>query len=343
MTAKVDHALIGRFFGGGTSSAARITGNISVTISNSKVDFYCGGPEFGDMATGKTVTTSATNTVFNNYYGAGFGGTSLTYVYQNENQGYAMGAEVEYDRSFTNYTGNGNRLNYNATYGIGTCYKFEFIPNSVGQKLVARIYLGRSQFSLASTGSVENTLNNCTVNEDFYGAGCQGTVNGDVISNLTDCKIKGNAFGGGYKAESNKLPVYPTTKPTYSKYYGETGIFSEFGKVEPEEWEWVQGTSTDKNKAVEAEKKLYTDEANKINMADLGNVTGDISITIGGDSKIGTARDSTTGSVYGGGNESKSLGNTTVTLKGNTEVLGDVFGGGNRGLVEGSATVNITE
>ena len=343
MTAKVDHALISKFFGGGTSPAARITGNISVTINNSKVDFYCGGPEFGDMATGKTVTTSATNTVFNNFYGAGFGGTSLTYVYQNENSGYAMGVEVEYDRPFTNYTGNDNRLSYNATYGIGTSYKFEFIPNSVGQKVVARIYLGRSQFSLASTGSVENTLNNCTVEEDFYGAGCQGTVNGNVVSNLTDCKIKGNAYGGGYKAESNKLPVYPITKPTYSKYYGETGIFSEFGKVEPEEWEWVQGTSTDKNKAVESEKKLYTDEVTKINMADLGNVTGNISITIGGDSKIGTDGDSTTGSVYGGGNESKSLANTTVTLKGNTEVLGDVFGGGNRGVVEGSARVDIKE
>ncbi|MBQ8989257.1 MAG: chitobiase/beta-hexosaminidase C-terminal domain-containing protein [Prevotella sp.] len=334
MTAKVNHALISKFFGGGTSPTARITGNISVTINNSKVDFYCGGPEFGDMATGKTVTTSATNTVFNNYYGAGFGGTSLTYVYQNENSGYAMGAEVEYDRSFTNYTGNGNRLNYNANYGIGTSYKFEFIPNSVGQKLVARIYLGRSQFSLASTGSVENTLNNCTVEEDFYGAGCQGTVNGNVVSNLTDCIIKGNAFGGGFKAESNKLPVYPTTKPTYSKYYGETGIFSEFGVVEPEEWEWVQGTSTDKNKAVEAEKKLYTDVVSKINMADLGNVTGDISITINGGS-VGT-------SVYGGGNESKSLSNASVTITGDTVVQGSVFGGGNKADVEGSTKVNIS-
>lgn len=30
-------------------------------MNNSLVDFYCGGPEFGDMAAGKTVTTHATN------------------------------------------------------------------------------------------------------------------------------------------------------------------------------------------------------------------------------------------------------------------------------------------
>ena len=79
LTAKIDHAVIGRFFGGGTTSAARISGDINVTINNSRVDFYCGGPEFGDMTEGKTVTTHATNTTFGEYYGAGFGGTAITY------------------------------------------------------------------------------------------------------------------------------------------------------------------------------------------------------------------------------------------------------------------------
>lgn len=74
-------------------------------------------------------------------------------------------------------------------------------------------------------------------------------------------------------------------------------------------------------------------------MNELGNVTGSISITIGGDSKIGTG--SGGGSVYGGGNESKSLSNTTVNIEGNTEVFGNVFGGGNEGVVSGSAKVNI--
>ena len=47
------------------------------------------------------------------------------------------------------------------------------------------------------------------------------------------------------------------------------------------------------------------------------------------------------GSVYGGGNESKSLNNTTVTLKGDAIIYGNVFGGGNEADVSGTATVNI--
>ena len=68
-------------------------------------------------------------------------------------------------------------------------------------------------------------------------------------------------------------------------------------------------------------------------MSDLGNVTDNISITIDG----GTVANN----VFGGGNESKSLNNTTVTLKGDVTVGGDVFGGGNKAIVSGSTQVNI--
>ena len=49
------------------------------------------------------------------------------------------------------------------------------------------------------------------------------------------------------------------------------------------------------------------------------------------------------GNVYGGGNESKSLNNTTVTLKGSAHIYGNVFGGGNKAEVQGTATVRIEE
>ena len=49
------------------------------------------------------------------------------------------------------------------------------------------------------------------------------------------------------------------------------------------------------------------------------------------------------GNVYGGGNESKSLDNTTVTLKGSAHIYGNVFGGGNKAEVQGTATVKIEE
>lgn len=364
MTASVDHALIGRFFGGGTSASARIKGNIDVTINNSQVDFYCGGPEFGDMYSGKTVTTHATNTIFGEFYGAGYGGTSITYNREAQDDGVVFtGTTATYNLAFTNYTN--NQLVYNSSYGIGTCYKFEYIFHSSGSKGVSRFYTGYAKFSLATTGTVTNVLNNCKIRKldasstiinqatsgDYYGAGCQGKVNGTVTSTLTGCSVEGSAFGGGYKAANNEVDVYPNTPPDYSVYTKETGIFSEFGTVAPEVFTWDQGTDDNKN-TVDGT-TLYT--GTDVTLTDLGNVTGAISITIDGGYVGGTSLGQTPaqpatatsearpagGSVYGGGNESKSLNNTTVTLKGDAVIYGDVFGGGNKATVTGNATVNI--
>ena len=357
ITAKVDHALVGRFFGGGTSGAARIKGNIDITINNSQVDFYCGGPEFGNMESGKGVTTHAIGTTFGEYYGAGFGGTSITYnrEQQTNNLNITNNATTTYDLGFSTYY---KRLTNKPDYGIGCCYKFEYIFHSNGSNGVTRFYTGYAQFDLATTGNVTNVLNYCTIKKlpgtnsptpkestgDFYGAGCQGKVNGTVTSTLTNCEVDGSAFGGGFKAANNEVEVYPTTAPTYSVYTKETGIFSDFGTVKPEKFTWKQGTNDDNTKektADDTNKILYTSK--DITMTDLGNVTGAISLTIDGNSVIGTEGKSETGNVFGGGNESKSLDNTTVTLKGNTQVRGNVFGGGNNAVVQGTATVNIVE
>lgn len=354
MTAKIDHARIWQFYGGGTTSAATITGNIDVTINNSLVDFYCGGPEFGDMESGKSVTTNATGTTFCNYYGAGFGGTSLTNVFINEHAGDDINGldtndgDTEFPEPFTFYTT--RRLQTDNAYGVGTAYKFEYILSSTGEKLVPRWYVGRARFSLATTGNVNNILTNCVVENDYYGAGCQGKVNGTVTSTLTNCTIKRSAFGGGYKAANNAVKVYPETQPTYSKYNCERGLFTGFGTVQPETWTWEQGSNTNETSG---DGKLYTQKS--ITLADLGNVTGAITLTIDGGYVGGTDEGATSavaatettdavpegGNVYGGGNESKSLSNATVILKGNAVVYGNVFGGGNEGDVNGSTEVRI--
>ena len=160
---------------------------------------------------GKTVTTNATGSTFGQYYGAGFGGTSLTYVFINENSALTINnGNTVYPQDFSFYTS--RRLGTDSNYGIGTAYKFEYIINSKGDALVPRWYVGRARFSLATTGNVVNNLINCTVNGDFYGAGCQGMVNGTATSTLTGCAISGSAFGGGFKAENNAIDVYPTNE-----------------------------------------------------------------------------------------------------------------------------------
>ena len=349
LTAKIDHALIGRFFGGGTSASARIKGDIDITINNSQVDFYCGGPEFGNMESGKKVTTHATGSTFGEYYGAGYGGTSITYYREDQNNAINFGDVHEFPISFSTYY---KRLAKKTNFGIGNCYKFEYIFHSNGQQGVARFYTGYAQFDLATTGNVINILNGCIIKKlpgensptieetsgDFYGAGCQGKVSGTVTSTLTGCEIQGSAFGGGYKASSNNVEVYTTTPPSYSVYTKETGIFSDFGEFPtPEIFAWKPGNSGSNDSS----KELYTGMT-QAQMDELGNVTGNIILTIDGGT-VGAENDNNAdhGNVYGGGNESKSLGNATVTLKGDAVIYGNVFGGGNKAEVQGSTTVNI--
>ena len=102
--------------------------------------------------------------------------------------------------------------------------------------------------------------------------------------------------------------------------------------------------------------------------SNLGSVAGNVTLTLKGDTKVGTlvtteneethesvtTLTSGTGNVFGGGEQSyvtkskgsnnqpvDNTGNTTVNLQGNTEVLGNVYGGGDQGVVEGSTQVNI--
>lgn len=336
MTAKIDHAIIGRFFGGGTTSNAPITGDINITIDNSVVDFYCGGPEFGDMSPGKTVTTHSTNTTFGEYYGAGFGGTATTYT-NDVDDNIPLANILVYPNHFNTYylsnAFNAGRLCYKAGYGIGNCYKFEFIMHSRGHNGVARFYTGYASFSLATTGTVTNVLDNCTILNSFYGAGCQGMVNGTVTSTLTGCTVLGSAFGGGYKASANEVPVYPTTEPSRSVFTAETAIFSDFGEFPtPDTYTWVQGVAGQSNTADETNKKLYT--GTNVTLTDLGNVTGDITITLDGNTTVN-------GNVFGGGNESKSLGNTLVKILDRTKVFGNIYGGGNMAEVSGNTKVVV--
>lgn len=324
VTAKVDHARIYRFFGGGTSPTAPITGNINITMNNSLVDFYCGGPEFGNMSDGKTVTTKAFGSTFGQFYGAGFGGTAITYKTKTDAT-YTFNGNHTFNESFDNYIN--DRLKYTDDYGYGTCYDFDYILYSGGAgKGVGRIYVGYADFSLAQTGNVTNSLQNCTIIGDFYGGGCQGTVAGTVKSTLTNCTLQRNAFGGGFKAAANEVKVYPKKQPAYSVYTKETGIFSDFGIEAPEIYTWQYNTSTGSD---EGKKFLYT----TTDMSQLGNVTDAITLDIKG----GTVAQS----VFGGGNESPSRDNTTVIINEGTVVRTNVFGGGNIADVDGSTQVSI--
>lgn len=367
----IANADITNFYGGGINDAKSITGDITVNIKNSRVDQYCGGPKFGNMSDGKKITTTATdNCIFGKFFGAGYGGTSL---YQRRTQNDYKKANYswstwagEYDTAFDG--------GYNATYhGVPTSYKYEYVDRSGAEDntKVGRFYINYASLSLAVTHDVESTLTDCTIKSDFFGGGNLGMVNGNIESTLTDCTVHGSVFGGGFSATPPTVDVWPKNSFGAPSYNDNAGVYipGEYPDTE-EEGMIVYTWSHDKGSASSPLTKegnnywIYTakDTENNKDLSKLGQVTGDVTLTIDGESKVGkilhgiwdktqnklvvdtnNENSSEGGGVFGGGDASAVLGSTIVILKDKAEIEGDVFGGGNKANVTGSATVNIEQ
>ena len=362
ITFKVNHSLIGDFYGGGINGSNPVGGDIDITIDNSRVTKYCGGPEVGDM-TGKTITTNATGTTFGVFYGGGNGGNS-----------YFRELQFDGDQNSSHIgTWTDNTYNWNAfkplkdTYddnvekenkGYHAEYEFEVFnqSNGVEDKITQRGFIKWIQFGKTITGDVENTLTSCTVENNFYGGGNLATVDGTVTSTLINTIVRGNVFGGGYSAAIPTFQVHDKDNKSFPSMDFAGTITDGYIPYDSRVYEWTNDLNGETianrkktptySKTINGQTKWYCYTWNSLE--DLGVVKNDITLKIttsgtNGISTIGTVNDADTGYVYGGGDASAVTGNTSVTLAGNTQVLGNVFGGGNSGEVSGSATVNIQE
>jgi hypothetical protein len=355
VTWRINHALIEEFYGGGVMSQATgttykiVKGNIDVVIDNSTVGKYCGGPKFGDMVSGKTVKTSATNTVFTQYFGAGNGGTNYIQYNNYDNTGVPLTTATW---GSTTVNANYHVAAYrNTSQGYEADYNYEVINGSDGAtagKVVNRVYYYSAQFATTNTGNVTNTLTGCTIETKFYGGGFLGGVNGSVTSTLTDCTVKGSAFGAGYSASAGTVTIHNKDKvPPVPNIY--TGMIKPQSGGTSTTYYWTNDKgSTGSPITPVAEGEDFGYFYTEIPLNNLGAVTGAVTLTITGNSEIGTEGDNTTGNVYGGGDSSAvkndttpADASTTVNISGNTLVRGNVFGGGNQGLVSGNTNVNI--
>ncbi len=366
VTWRINHALIGEFYGGGVMSQKDgptykiVKGSIDVVIDNSIVGKYCGGPKFGDMVSGKTVKTSATGTTFNQFFGAGNGGTN--YVQYANTDGTGVPVTDWSSTINTNYTPGKYR---NKDQGYAANYDLEVINYSTGDgngKFVNRSYYYSAQFATTNTGNVTSTLTDCTIKTNFYGGGFLGGVTGNVTSTLNNCTVKGAAFGAGYSASAGSVSISNKDKvaPVANIYTG---------MIKPQE----DGTSTTyywTNKTTFGTTTLNTSSPAILNpngdgknyfyteipLDNLGTVSGNVTLTINGntvvdeDGKVMAVGEN----VYGGGEESGVGGNTTVTVTGGTIGTGttgggNLFGGGkgletdcSAALVKGNTTIEMT-
>ena len=365
------------FYGGGVNAAKPITGDVTVNIFNSHVGVYCGGPKFGDMQTGKKVTTNAEGCTFNLYFGGGFGGTSYSRKKYYDVAGagswsnwagkYTADRGLYFDGKTTNSKegGTGNDQYGMKGIGVATDVDYEFFAWSSGQT-GGRFYVNFASFSLAACNDVESNLKGCTINENFYGGGSYGEVKGKATSVLDGCTVHGNVFGGGFSAtlptvKVRKIPAF-TTNPKINNYSGmfEPGVLAGF---EETEFSWKRASDFDvtltngESGSDMTNHYLYTD----VDLTALGKV-GSTDLTIKGntlvegkifeyDSNGEVVKDGagnnvvleTTGGVFGGGDESAVNHHTEVKIQATAEggVL-NVFGGGNKADVVENTTVTIT-
>ena len=385
VTFKINHSLIKEFYGGGINGSNPIGGNIDVTIDYSRVNRYCGGPKVGNM-TGKTVTTHATGTTFGVFYGGGNGGNS--YYRNMEDDGDWNTSDISNEEGFIsdwshrNYhwgTFNPLRVKDDGTDNKGYHAEYEFEvfnqSNGVADKVTQRGFIRWIQFGITTTGDVSNTLKDCTVNTDFFGGGNLATVDGTVTSTLTNTIVKENVFGAGFSASIPTFTVHDNSNAVFPSMDFAGTITDGYIPNKQEdnediEYEWTNdlyGKSEGDRKADPAYYKMVGKEGEQVKkwycytwnpLDNLGAVLNNVTLTLAGETVVGTEGDPTTGNVYGGGDASavghvddkpndgiddNIIANTTVYLQGNTRVLGNVFGGGNNGLVNGNATVIIRE
>ncbi len=359
VTFKINHSLIDEFYGGGINGSNPVGGNIDVTINNSRVKKYCGGPKVGDM-TSKTVTTNATNTTFGVFYGGGNGGNSYYRQLQRDGNFATshIGTWTDQNYNWNGFNPLGVKDNDTDNKGYHAEYEFEVFneSNGVTDEITQRGYINWVQFGITITGNVSNTLTGCTIEGNFYGGGNLATVNGTVTSSLTNTIVKGNVFGAGFSAQIPTFSVHDKTAVSFPSIDyagtitdGTIGYENDGGVVREYEWTNELNGMTQNERmaspAYQKDGKWYCYTWNSLE--NLGAVLNAVSLTIT-DSYIGTVGKNNTGNVYGGGDASAvsnttnpANASTTVTLRGSTTVLNNVFGGGNKGIVDGNTQVII--
>ena len=354
ITWQVQNADIKEFYAGGINAAKPVTGNLSTTITGGKIDLFCGGPKFGDMSTGKTVTTNATDCIFGTFFGAGYGGNSYSrQAPRNHNNLINFphtDGQAGKDDSWNAWLGRFYTQSYSDTYGgVSTQFSYQFLPMSGNVDNCARIFVEYVKFSLATCRNVTSTLTGCKITGNFYGGGSLGKVDGPVTSTLTNCEVQGSAFGAGFSASIPSVEVDAIGFETQPYYYEDLGTYRKGvkGSTTPYTWQKKTGDSWVDN----TNHILYTNE----DLTTLGTVTGKATLTINGTTTVAK-------SVYGGGEES-GVGDgtdgdgTEVNVTGGTigttdqggAEYGNVYGGGKgkigdkvAGYVKGNTAVNIT-
>lgn len=189
---------------------------------------------------------------------------------------------------------------------------------------------------------------NSNVLENVYGGGDLAETKGNIDVSILNSTITQNLYGGGNGADSQ--PADSTNVP--GKVGGNTNI--SVTEANPNEC-IIHGnvfgagrgiTATVEGNTITNINQNVAVEGNVYGGGDNGKVTGQTTVNINS-ATIGTSPENDGGYIFGAGKgtEATVSGNTNVSIQnvsGDNKIVKDVYGGGELGAVEGSTNVRIT-
>ena len=329
----IDGGRFDQVFGGGNGevTAANINGNVDLQIHGGNVGQFYGGSNTSGTISG-TISTAVDNNgpcgelIINEFFCGGnfanithdlttdilcgVGSMNIHNLYGGCNQ-----ADITGDVTLNLYGGN-----YMNVYG-----------GSKGD--LAGLGQGHTTKAANISGDVTLNLYGGTVENVYGGSNINGNIEGKITVNVLDdegdCPLYvTNIYGG-----SNLTDYEPTdvtlVSPVVNLVHAKYGISGN-----------VYGGSKGNVNATPPTKVTANPLVN------IGYDASSMSITFPSDypatnTLTNFPRAIVAGSVFGGGDAAKVVGNTAIFLRNRAKVFGNVYGGGNKGVVDGNTKVVV--
>lgn len=348
-----DGATIGNVYGGGYGQNTNVTGDTNVNITS--IDEQTGtavnplttitGNAFGGGDSGPVNGYTNVNIISSAVNGTVYGGGNNAEVGRDTN--------VTIDKSnIATIFGGGNlgivsgntnvdimnSSNIGTLYGGGCSaavngetdvYVEGSTANDVygGGQGVDAIVQGDTNVNLVPNGDIKTT-----VNQNVYGGGDQGKVNGKALINVTSAIVNGTIYGGGNRADvENNTSISITDSSTVNTVYGGGNE----GKIGTTTSVTVLNSSITDTVYGGGNKGAVT--GNTVVIIDTSNVAGNVfgggkAANVNG-TQVTIQGNSTTNNVYGGGDQGEVIEETNVLID-DSIINQNVYGGGN-----GAATI----
>ena len=330
----LNNAYFNHVYGGGYADTAYIKQGIKLQVDNCRIGDFFGGPRFGVVDGNLEIDIDDSELDY--VYGGGYGGNQIFTTEDLSRSSVAPDRDNRWSNSFSYNPGTDHfqwiKDGYNI-YRTDTNYISRIY--SVGNRAYNQIDVISTYLSVAKTQTIRMNINNSRVNNDVYGGGNRGKVEGDIYLNLYNTYVGGDVYGASLTGDVEPVKVNDSAGVGAPPFYN-YAIDSEVTGTADNTYNWYYyaynyGILDTTNKRI-----------GSVNYGHLGETTaGNIFINMSGENQKMYVK----GSVYGGSYKAPVEMNNTGTIHIN---IGDgvyikesVYGGSRAASVNGNTVVIV--